>query len=128
MSLTRGIRIVGRFEIVAPLGAGSMGEVYHAHDLKLGRDVALKLLSPALAASHKHLRRFEREARAGSLQAGLEAARRELAAAGIEPEYLEARDATSLEPATKLNGSPVLVAVAARVGAARLIDNILITP
>jgi tetratricopeptide (TPR) repeat protein len=43
-----------------------MGEVYQAHDLKLGRDVALKLLSPALAASHEHLRRFEREARAAS--------------------------------------------------------------
>jgi serine/threonine protein kinase/tetratricopeptide (TPR) repeat protein len=66
VSLTRGIRIVGRFEIVAPLGAGSMGEVYQAHDLKLGRDVAVKLLSPALAASHEHLRRFEREARAAS--------------------------------------------------------------
>jgi len=66
VSLTRGSRIVGRFEIVAPLGAGSMGEVYQAHDLKLGRDVAVKLLSPALAASHEHLRRFEREARAAS--------------------------------------------------------------
>jgi tetratricopeptide (TPR) repeat protein len=66
VSLTRGIRIVDRFEIVAPIGAGSMGEVYQAHDLKLGRDVAVKLLSPALAASHEHLRRFEREARAAS--------------------------------------------------------------
>ncbi len=70
----------------------------------------------------------EREARAGSLRAGLEAARRELAAAGIEPEYLEARDAERLEPVEALNGRPVLVAVAARVGAARLIDNILIVP
>ena len=43
-----------------------MGEVYQAHDLKLGRDVALKLLSPALATSHEHLLRFEREARASS--------------------------------------------------------------
>jgi serine/threonine protein kinase/tetratricopeptide (TPR) repeat protein len=51
---------------MSPLGAGSMGEVYQAHDLKLGRDVAVKLLSPALAASHQHLRRFEREARAAS--------------------------------------------------------------
>lgn len=78
-------------------------------------------ISRALAA-------VDREARAGSLRAGLEAARRELSAAGIEPEYLEARDAESLEPATELNGRPVLVAVAARVGAARLIDNVLITP
>jgi eukaryotic-like serine/threonine-protein kinase len=64
--LAPGIRIVGRFEIVAPLGAGSMGEVYQAHDAKLRRDVALKLLSPALAASEEHLLRFEREARAAS--------------------------------------------------------------
>ncbi len=66
MPLAPGIRIVGRFEIVAPLGAGSMGEVYQAHDLKLRRDVALKLLSPALAKSEEHLLRFEREARAAS--------------------------------------------------------------
>jgi pantoate--beta-alanine ligase len=78
-------------------------------------------ISRALAA-------VEREARADSLRAGLEAGRRELSAAGIEPEYLEARDAESLEPATELNGRPVLVAVAARVGAARLIDNVLISP
>jgi serine/threonine protein kinase/tetratricopeptide (TPR) repeat protein len=64
--LTPGIQIVGRFEIVAPLGAGSMGEVYHARDLKLRRDVAVKLLSPALATSQEHLLRFEREARAAS--------------------------------------------------------------
>src|SRR5471030_885020 len=43
-----------------------MGEVYQAHDLKLRRDVALKLLSPALATSEEHLRRFEREARIAS--------------------------------------------------------------
>jgi pantoate--beta-alanine ligase len=61
-----------------------------------------------------------------SLAAGLAAAREELAAAGVEPEYLEARDAESLEPVTELDGRPVLVAVAARVGGARLIDNVLI--
>ncbi|HEX5610681.1 MAG TPA: pantoate--beta-alanine ligase [Solirubrobacterales bacterium] len=70
----------------------------------------------------------EREARAGSLAAGLEAARRELVAAGIEPEYLEARDAETLAPVAELGQAPVLVAVAARVGAARLIDNVLIQP
>jgi pantoate--beta-alanine ligase len=78
-------------------------------------------LSRALAAA-------ERGAREETLQAGLAAARSELAAAGIEPEYLEARDAELLEPVTELNGSPVLVAVAARVGGARLIDNVLIEP
>ena len=49
-------------------------------------------------------------------------------AAGIEPEYLEARDAETLHPVAELNGRPVLVAVAARVGGARLIDNVLIQP
>jgi tetratricopeptide (TPR) repeat protein len=64
--LPKGLTIVGRFAIIGPLGAGSMGEVYQAHDLKLRRDVALKLLSPALATSEEHLLRFEREARAAS--------------------------------------------------------------
>jgi pantoate--beta-alanine ligase len=67
-------------------------------------------------------------AREEGLQIGLEAARRELAAAGIEPEYLEARDAETLEPVEQLGDRAVLVAVAARVGAARLIDNVLIDP
>ena len=66
MAVTLGVRIAGRFAITGPLGAGSMGEVYQAHDLKLQRDVAVKLLSPALASSDEHLRRFEREARAAS--------------------------------------------------------------
>ncbi len=78
-------------------------------------------LSRALAA-------VEREARAVSLSAGLDAGRRELAAAGIEPEYLEARDAADLTPVEALGERPVLVALAAQVGAARLIDNVLIQP
>jgi pantoate--beta-alanine ligase len=81
----------------------------------------------ALAIS-RALRAAERGAHEESLQAGLAAARRELEGAGIEPEYLEARDAELLEPVAELNGRPVLVAVAARVGAARLIDNVLIRP
>ncbi|HEY0317160.1 MAG TPA: pantoate--beta-alanine ligase [Solirubrobacterales bacterium] len=70
----------------------------------------------------------EREAGNGSLSAAVDAGRRELAAAEVEPEYLEARDAESLEPVSELGERPVLVAVAARVGAARLIDNVLIRP
>ena len=50
----------------------------------------------------------------------------ELRNAGIEPEYVEARDAEDLSPVAELNGRPVLVAVAARVGKARLIDNVVI--
>jgi pantoate--beta-alanine ligase len=60
------------------------------------------------------------------LAAALEAGRAELAAAAIEPEYLEARDAETLAPVAALGERPVLVAVAAQVGAARLIDNVLI--
>ena len=56
----------------------------------------------------------------------LAAASAELDAARVEPEYLEARDAGDLAPATSFNGRPVLVAVAARVGRARLIDNVVI--
>jgi pantoate--beta-alanine ligase len=64
-----------------------------------------------------------------SIEAGLTAARIELAAAAIEPEYLEARDAETLEPAEHLRaGRPVLIAVAAQVGGARLIDNVLVEP
>ena len=60
------------------------------------------------------------------LEAALDAARAELRRAGVEPEYLEARDAEDLTPANDLNGRPVLVALAARVGRARLIDNTVI--
>jgi len=53
---------------------------------------------------------------------------RELRNAGIDPEYVEARAAEDLSPIAELNGRPVLVAVAARIGKARLIDNVLIDP
>ncbi len=80
------------------------------------------------ATLSRALNAAERRAQEESLEAGLAAARHELAAAGVEPEYLEARDADSLQPATELDGRPVLIAVAARVGGARLIDNVLIQP
>jgi pantoate--beta-alanine ligase len=79
-------------------------------------------------ALSRALEAAKRGASAGSLEAGLATARRELEAAGIEPEYLEARDADSLQPVAELNGRPILIAIAARVGGARLIDNLLIRP
>jgi pantoate--beta-alanine ligase len=80
-------------------------------------------ISRALAAAEQQALALD------SLDAGLAAARIELAAAAIEPEYLEARDAETLEPAERLRaGRPVLIAVAAQVGGARLIDNVLVEP
>jgi hypothetical protein len=62
MALTSGTKL-GPYEIVAPLGAGGMGEVYRARDMRLGRDVAIKVLPEALAKDADRLRRFEQEAR-----------------------------------------------------------------
>jgi pantoate--beta-alanine ligase len=81
----------------------------------------------ALALS-RALQAAREAANAGALGDGLEAARAELRKAGVEPEYVEARDAADLTPVAELNGRPVLIAVAARVGPARLIDNVLIEP
>jgi serine/threonine-protein kinase len=61
MALKPGTR-VGSYEIIAPLGAGGMGEVYRATDTKLKRDVAIKVLPDDVAGDRKRLARFEREA------------------------------------------------------------------
>jgi eukaryotic-like serine/threonine-protein kinase len=63
MALASGTRL-GPYEIVAPLGAGGMGEVYRARDTKLGREVAIKVLSEYLSDRPEALARFEREAKA----------------------------------------------------------------
>ena len=62
MALSSGSRL-GSYEIVSPLGAGGMGEVYRARDASLGREVAIKILPSGLAADAESLARFEREAR-----------------------------------------------------------------
>ena len=63
MSLSPGVRL-GPYEILSPLGAGGMGEVYRARDTKLDRDVAIKVLPESVAAHPETLARFEREAKA----------------------------------------------------------------
>ena len=61
MSLTPGTAI-GPYEVLAPIGAGGMGEVYRARDTKLNRDVALKVLPDAFVDEPERLARFQREA------------------------------------------------------------------
>jgi len=63
MPLVPGSKL-GPYEIVSPLGAGGMGEVYRARDSRLGRDVALKILPQSFAADGERLHRFEQESRA----------------------------------------------------------------
>ncbi len=62
MPLSAGERL-GSYEIISPLGAGGMGEVYRARDTKLGRSVALKVLPEAVATDVDRIARFEREAK-----------------------------------------------------------------
>ena len=66
MSLSSGARL-GPYEIVAPIGAGGMGEVYRAKDPRLGRDVAIKVLPASFSTDPDRLRRFEQEARAAGV-------------------------------------------------------------
>jgi serine/threonine protein kinase len=63
MALTAGTKL-GPYEIVSPLGAGGMGEVYRARDARLERTVAVKILPAHLSDNPEAKQRFEREARA----------------------------------------------------------------
>src|ERR1043165_7802792 len=58
--------MLGRYEVLAPLGKGGMGEVYRARDPKLGREVAIKVLPDAFGHDPLRVARFEREARAAA--------------------------------------------------------------
>jgi eukaryotic-like serine/threonine-protein kinase len=59
-------QLIGHYQVLEKIGAGGMGDVFRAHDERLGRDVALKLIRPSSSANHDHLRRFEQEARAAA--------------------------------------------------------------
>ena len=89
-------------------------------------------LSPAdrerAVALSSALRTVSERVETDGLDEALAEGRQELEAAGIRPEYLEARDAETLAPVAGRNGRPVLIAVAARLGDTRLIDNVLIEP
>jgi eukaryotic-like serine/threonine-protein kinase len=65
MHLEKGSRL-GQYEILAPLGAGGMGEVYRARDISLGRDVALKILPASYSGDADRFRRFTQEAQAAA--------------------------------------------------------------
>src|ERR1700731_1570881 len=62
MTISAGTKL-GSYEVTAQIGAGGMGEVYQAHDTKLGRDVAIKVLPEAFAHDPERLSRFQREAK-----------------------------------------------------------------
>jgi eukaryotic-like serine/threonine-protein kinase len=66
MPLAAGTRL-GPYEILAPIGAGGMGEVYRAKDPRLGRDVAIKVLPASFSSDADRLKRFEQEARAAGV-------------------------------------------------------------
>jgi len=62
MAIISGTKL-GSYQIAGPIGSGGMGEVYQAHDTKLGRNVAIKVLPEAFAHDPERLSRFQREAK-----------------------------------------------------------------
>ena len=66
MALSAGAKL-GPYEVLAPIGAGGMGEVYRARDPRLGREVAIKVLPATFSQDADRLKRFEQEARAAGV-------------------------------------------------------------
>src|SRR5512142_3395067 len=66
MAISAGTKL-GPYEILSPIGAGGMGEVYRAKDPRLGREVAVKVLPASFSTDADRLRRFEQEARAAGI-------------------------------------------------------------
>jgi serine/threonine protein kinase len=135
---------VGRFEILAVLGAGGMGEVYRARDLQLHREVAIKVLPVAFSADAERLRRFEQEARAaGSLNhpniltvydVGLQGAASYIVTELLEGETLRARMQGRPLPARKAVEFAIQIASGLAAGHERGIvhrdikpDNLFVT-
>jgi serine/threonine protein kinase/Tol biopolymer transport system component len=145
MPLSPGDRF-GDYEIRRPLGAGGMGSVYLAQDQKLGRNVAIKVLSGELAADHARIRRFEQEARAASALSHPNVC--VVHALGETPagqpyiamEYVEGhtlRHVLQAEPATLKSALEIAIQVASGVGAAHAIgivhrdlkpENVIVRP
>lgn len=109
--------------VVVPTVRETDGLAMSSRNVYLGDDdrVRATALSRALRAAEAAAAGGER-----SVHAVLAAARAELDEAGVEPEYLEARDAETLAEVESLNGRATVIALAARVGPARLIDNVVI--
>lgn len=101
--------LLGPYEVLGPLGAGGMGEVYRARDRRLGREVAVKVLHPAIRADPERLTRFETEARiTGSLDHPNILAIHDVGTHAGEP-YLVSELLEGQTLAERLDGSPLPV-------------------
>jgi serine/threonine protein kinase len=106
MPLSAGTRL-GAYEIVGPLGAGGMGEVYRALDARLGREVAIKVLPAGFAADPDALARFEREMKTLAV----------LSHPHIVAIYDVGHDGSSAYAVTELLDGETLANIVARAGA-----------
>jgi eukaryotic-like serine/threonine-protein kinase len=108
MKINPGAKL-GPYEILAPIGAGGMGEVWRARDMRIGREVAIKILPPAFADDRDRLRRFELEARAaGTLNHPNLVTIYDLGAEDATPYVaMKLLEGETLREKIELNGNPV---------------------